>query len=291
MPFSCTICNKDYKSYQSLYNHNHRYHSDNNAQYKCMYCKKKYSRNDTLVSHQKNCKLKDKPNPTTDDIFEGILTGKYNRKEAANLIQNCNNKQLNTGFMNNGEINDSFNTNNTNNTNNTSNINVNISMLGEENFLENLSESEQKNILNQKGNSLKYMIEKAHFNKKYPQFHNFGIIDLKNPYALIYDDDKKDYKMIRTDELLDSLIEHRINDIAEMMERHKTEVSETTSDRIPKFINKMVSEYEKPNSKYIKEQKRDIVLIGYNNKTFVKERQNEIKKRKLRRKELKELCQ
>ena len=32
MEFKCKICNKNYKSYQSLWIHNHKYHYDNNPQ-------------------------------------------------------------------------------------------------------------------------------------------------------------------------------------------------------------------------------------------------------------------
>ena len=63
--FKCNICNKDYKSYQSLWNHNKIKHhelclkiSNKECKFKCDLCNKKFTRNDNLKYHKNNtCKI------------------------------------------------------------------------------------------------------------------------------------------------------------------------------------------------------------------------------------------
>lgn len=76
---SCTICNKKYSSYKSLWNHNKKYHnpqihnSPETAQnciilaqnstiiaHKCRFCNKIFSRNYSIIRHEKTCKHKEK---------------------------------------------------------------------------------------------------------------------------------------------------------------------------------------------------------------------------------------
>lgn len=63
--FKCNICNKEYKSYQTLWNHNKIKHSDlclkisnKECKFKCDLCNKKFTRNDNLKYHKNNtCKI------------------------------------------------------------------------------------------------------------------------------------------------------------------------------------------------------------------------------------------
>jgi DNA-directed RNA polymerase subunit RPC12/RpoP len=69
MEFKCIICNKNYKSYQSLWNHNHIYHNNNKQnikidenngktlKYKCVNCPKSFETINELDIHIKTvCK-------------------------------------------------------------------------------------------------------------------------------------------------------------------------------------------------------------------------------------------
>ena len=66
MLYNCEICNKDYKSYQSLWNHNKIKHSDlclkisnKECKFSCDTCNKKFRRNANLKYHKNNtCKIK-----------------------------------------------------------------------------------------------------------------------------------------------------------------------------------------------------------------------------------------
>ena len=87
-PYRCDICNKNYKSLNSLGNHNRKFHPEKcrkysektrkysiytqnnsllpqknsnfneNSKLQCRYCSKIYSRSDNLKRHMKNCKEK-----------------------------------------------------------------------------------------------------------------------------------------------------------------------------------------------------------------------------------------
>jgi len=54
MEHICNVCNKVYSSYNSLWNHNKRFHTQNTT-ILCIYCNKCFSRNDNLKRHQLKC--------------------------------------------------------------------------------------------------------------------------------------------------------------------------------------------------------------------------------------------
>ena len=62
MDFFCSICNKHFKSYQSIWNHNKKFHTENNIynkdkQFFCDKCNKKFTRKHNLTLHLHNtCK-------------------------------------------------------------------------------------------------------------------------------------------------------------------------------------------------------------------------------------------
>ena len=68
--YICNICNKHYKTYQSLWNHNKKFHSnkynnyiDNKKRdYKCSICNKKFTRKDSMKYHMKTFCFKNKNN-------------------------------------------------------------------------------------------------------------------------------------------------------------------------------------------------------------------------------------
>lgn len=62
--FECKKCMKEYKSYQSLWNHNNRYHYVNKLLKKeimCQHCTKVFNHKSSLYRHNLKCKLIEKP--------------------------------------------------------------------------------------------------------------------------------------------------------------------------------------------------------------------------------------
>jgi len=207
--FHCNICKKIYKSYKSLWNHNNIFHKQNLTQNthctpkvtqtstknNCKYCNKLFSRSDSKLRHERMCP--DKKNKEAENNKIELLETKI--KELENKIDNKNNKIINT------------NSNNTTNNNNGVINNIKISF-GEED-IDEISSKEKKAILNSGFSSLVKLIEMVHLNKKYPQYQNIKINNLKDKYAKVYDEDKKIFTTISKSESINSLISYRTLDL------------------------------------------------------------------------------
>jgi len=133
-----------------------------------------------------------------------------------------------------------------------------------------LTEKEQIKILNKRYGCLEHIIRHVHFNDKYPQFQNMLINDLKSNKALIFDANKNDFIVIKKDDLLDNLIESRINDIEDFYANHSNTLKSTTKNIIEKYVTKLTVEYDKPKSIYLKQKKDDIQMLMYNEKETIK---------------------
>ena len=152
MLYNCEICNKDYKSYQSLWNHNKIKHSDlclkisnKECNFSCELCNKKFTRNDNLKYHKNNtCKIK---NNETNKI--NILEDKIEQLE--NKINNISNNNNN---VNNGTV------------------NIYINKTGTENVLE-LNDSEKNEIFNKELSGIVSFIKFINFNERLPNNHSF----------------------------------------------------------------------------------------------------------------------
>jgi hypothetical protein len=137
MNYLCNICNKEYKSYGSLWNHNKLKHDSIQItqtiyKYKCDVCNKKFTRKSNLDYHCINSCKKQKIIINNNDTL--ILQHKINEMEKK--IESLENKNniINNGTINNGTVN---------------NINyiVYINKTGSENVLE-LNETEKNEIFN-----------------------------------------------------------------------------------------------------------------------------------------------
>ncbi len=190
MEYKCNICDKKYKSYQSLWNHNHKFHSTNitiqspnshhldtikspeSHQYiveknclKCTYCSKAFSFKQGKYRHEKNCKVK-KQKELEDSIYKNELEKLkkdfelFKKQKSTKIINNYN------APVNNGSI----NSNNKNN--NSNNKTLNLCEPGKEN-INLLTDTEKQFILSQGMNSIVSLVEQLNFNERIPQHHNF----------------------------------------------------------------------------------------------------------------------
>jgi superfamily II DNA/RNA helicase len=166
--FSCEICNKLYKSYQTLWNHNKIKHNDliinikqnKECKFSCNLCNKKFTRNDNLKYHKNNtCKLK------TNHII-------------INNIEQPNNNITNNNITNNNTLNNISNSNVNNGT-----INIYINKTGTENVLE-LNECEKNKIFDKELCSIFLFIKFINFNERLPNNHSFCSKSLEGKYVL-----------------------------------------------------------------------------------------------------------
>ena len=289
---TCKICNKNYKSIQSLCNHNRRFHQNitlnstqtalNSTQTApnstqkvnkpnnkiCPYCNITFTRLYSKNRHMKICKVKNEKEKSIilkmkkekikykDEIkrLKERLRDKMNRncKIHYKTLQKINN-QLNNNITKNNCV------ETINNIHNKNIINFNLVGFGKEELSDVLSNKEQLKILKKKFNSLPYMIDYVHFNKDYPQYMNFIITSIKNNIAYKYDDEKKQFIAGNKEELLNELIDNRMFDIDTFYNTHIDKLN----DKCKEVINRFLDKYN--NDKLDDSLKNDINLVVYNN--------------------------
>ena len=283
-PYKCNICNKNYKSKNSLGNHNRKFHPEkpqkntvspqkstsspqNNTKLHnieklvCVYCSKKFSRIDSLNRHYKTCKKKvniEMENLELKKQNEELkLTFEKEINELKNQIKDLMNKNCKIHYKTLQKINNQQNIQNQNNIQN----NINIIGFNKENLIELFTEKEKLKILGKKFNSLNYLIEYTHFNNNYPQLKNIKITNLKDNVAYKYDNCKNKFIATTKDELINDLVISRMADIDEF----QTEVFDKLSDKEQSIIKKMLDDFYNDEEKYSDMKKDEIKFIIYNN--------------------------
>jgi len=268
MEFKCIQCNKIYKSYQSLWNHNNKFHntfnniksdkvqlesdqsqkiSDLQKKYNCRKCNKLYFNKQSRWSHEKKCegnKLKEQEIILKIKQEESkILKMKLqlqNSKSVSN--NNVTIKKLNKMLdERNNLIKNSFNTTNIQNNNQQYIVN-NFQLIGfgKEDVIDKLTNQEKKMIMNAKYSSFDKLIEIVHCGK-YNQFKNIIITNLKDNYMYKYDDKEGRFVLSTKTDILNSLINYRLDDLEiiynDLLQKNK--LDNKTKDCIEKFINKI----------------------------------------------------
>jgi hypothetical protein len=304
----CTICKKEYKNNKSLWSHRKKYHQ--NA---CNFCDREFDKLCGLTTHLKTCQLnKDNIPPcesktyeqfngvSNSDIYkiiEQINNGRnndkrderhnerrderrderHNERNNKKLVQKVQQIQYNNSQL----ISNNNSNNNSNNIDNSIKVDnsIKIVSIGNENLSDVLNSQEQIRILNKRCQVLEEIIKYVHFNDKYPQFHNVIINDLKSGNALQFNEEHDDYIVVRKSEMLNAIIENRIDDISEFLVNNKQKLGKTTQKSITKFIDRVIDESDNPDSKYIKDKKKEIELLMYNNKNTIKKTQLKLKQK------------
>ncbi len=255
----------------------------------CEYCNKKFTRIDNMHVHQSNsCKKKEliiKENEELKlklsnidsqvDELKRILLVKMNKeckahprtiekinRALANKYKNNNNTiATNSHNNNNNTISNTNNSNNNNNNNNGVINNYNIIALGNEKLEKVLTKKQQIGILKQNYNCLTELVKLVHFNDEFPQFKSILITSVMNNIGYIYDDKEKQFIATTKDELLETLITHRISDIVGFHETHFDKLTVSQQNTIQRFIDKM-----EDNKDFSDSRKKEIKLIIYNNR-------------------------
>jgi uncharacterized C2H2 Zn-finger protein len=199
--YKCKICKKEYKSYQSLWNHTKIIHTEitqsvtiihnspPNNTHKCIRCNKLFSRSDSVKRHQNKCKI---------DV---IIELKEEINELKNQINKISNKTSNKIINENKTITDNTQINN-GTINNNNNINIKVS-LGYEN-INDLTKQDHLKILNSGYMSLIKLIELLNLNPDLPQYNNILVTNLVDKFNSITLDDEELIKYYK--DLYDEII-------------------------------------------------------------------------------------
>jgi hypothetical protein len=298
MEHICIKCNKNYSSYQSLWIHNKKYHklppvqlTTDSALYPpetaetynipptihCSYCKITFTRKDSLKKHYNICKvklsndnkiqkenelLKEQLKETEEVVLNMEKQFKEQMENMKKHFTELINKQCKIHPKTLTKINKQLNTQ-INNDNKVINNNI-IIQLGREKIYEVFSKKEKIDVLNHGYMCLENLIEKAHFNSKYPQFKNILITNLQNNIAYKYNSTTNNFDVVTKKELLEDIISERMYDIEDFFNNHKDDISSKMQTVIEAFIKKM------DNESYEENKKQNIKIILYNNREKVK---------------------
>ena len=264
MEYKCNSCNKDYKSYQSLWNHNKKFHIkcsmesseislikyDNSLKkYECRKCNKIYFNKQSRWSHEKICKI---DNNEIDKLKEIKKLELQLAKEESKILQlklklqnstkvdNITLKKLNKLLLERNNLIKNSTINSHNKIQNNITNNFQLVGFGKEEVVELLTNKDKKLIMNSKYCSLEKLIEIVHCGT-YNQFKNIVITNMKDNFMYKYDDSKGQFILSTKNDVLNSLINYRLEDLEVIYNDllGKNKLDDVTKNCIETFINKI----------------------------------------------------
>ena len=265
--FICKICNKEYSSYKSLWNHNTKFHNVkipqcqynvntksipckynvNNAIISCEYCKKIFTTRQAKSLHiKKYCK-----NIIDKDIKLEEIKLQLAKEESKILqlklklqnstkVDNITLKKLNKLLLERNNLIKNSTINSHNKIQNNITNNFQLVGFGKEEVVELLTNKDKKLIMNSKYCSLEKLIEIVHCGT-YNQFKNIVITNMKDNFMYKYDDSKGQFILSTKNDVLNSLINYRLEDLEVIYNDllGKNKLDDVTKNCIETFINKI----------------------------------------------------
>lgn len=302
MDYNCKICNKLYKSYQSLWNHNKKFHKDGShgvvigshqsshlndiicdkslSTITCKFCNKTFQNRSNRWRHEQKCKKTD--NITIDTNLKILKeTTKQKqlelelkkeeiklRKEEAKILKlKLKQQKKENEIPTISKINNIFIININSDTNqNNSGIHDHKTPIELQKVL---SPSRMKYIAKQGYGSLESYIEFLHCGK-INQFKNIIVTNLKNDIIYVFDSKTCQYIADVKRKVIKSLIENRMSDIENILGLISNEIDDKTKRIIKNFIKEMQDNKKFINDGIAYENYCDymtdrIILLLYNN--------------------------
>ncbi len=284
MDYKCNICDKSYKSYQTLWTHKKKFHvipstdslivNQNNEiknievpnteiqsieetnKYECNICGKKYKFCQGRWKHQQKCKLVDPKNVSELKIEIDELKKEVSKLKSTGgkIIKNYNNGT----FINGNVVTGTTNTNK-----------LIINKAGTENILE-LNDLEVTDIFNKEIEGVIKLIELLNFNERLPANHSFCTTALDSPYLSTYNSETntidKDRKKYFFDDIFSKAIERQeilYKNNKNNFESKKRKQIEENIEYLKKIRNSGF------NNKIMKEFMKKLNLLTYNKRILV----------------------
>lgn len=296
----CVICDKNYSSRQSLYNHRKRKHLTEKvsltqkptifphfstllppksqhlqSRLTCTHCNKVFSRIDSLTRHQKTSK-KCKSNLQKEGYISKeehhiILNEELNKIKQELTDQFM--KMLSDTHLHTQNIGNQLNDNATQN-------NITIVSLGKEDVLGTLTQQEKLNILNERYKSVLELVKLMHCSGKYPQFNNSIISNLKSEFALTYNEKDEKFVTTKKSELVSNIVSHRTANVEEMLDENKEKVSKQTNRKVKELIEILEKDdiqLSEGDTDFIKDYNTKIMTNIYDNRDTLKKKMKELK--------------
>ena len=271
MSFKCTICKKDYKSYQSLWNHNKKFHDNINNQtndynnqsndytnnetkklYSCSKCKKEYTHFQNRWRHEKTCNKVNTETLINNGLAAIQQTCNILTKKITNLEKKSTKKYINNGTIVNGQN------------------KMIINKTGTENVLE-LNDKEVTDIFNKEIEGVIKLIEFVNFNERLPSNHSFCSTALDSPYLSTYNIETNTIDKDRKKYFFDDLFSRAVERQEILYKNNKTKFTSEKRKQIEDNIEnlKKIRNYDF-NNKIVKEIMKKLNLLSYNKRNIIR---------------------
>jgi len=269
--YTCIICNKNYSSANSLWNHNKKFHTNNiplvlNSSinilntsnhiktYNCRCCNKIFNNVKTRWAHEQKCKKNKIQENNKIEILENKI------------------KELENKMNNNKSITQNNSNNTTNNNNNGTINNITINQFGNEN-IHALSVKEIKQLI-KNDNYLIDIIKLLNFNEKYPENHNFCNTSLEGKYISIFNSDTNKIEKINKNDFYDKVLSNsftKMDNLSIVLELNE-DVREQIKDKYIDYLDSKLTHIKNVFYKdkiYKKSYKTNINELSYNKNKVV----------------------
>lgn len=257
----CNKCNKNFANNYNLKRHQNICNSggsktNKQIKIKCKYCGKYFAREDSLTNHinKKRCKSYNK--------IQNEIKAKKNKQ----IINNTNSKRANINNIIKSP-----------NSNNIYKITCPIIISFGKDGVDSIKFSEIPSIFGSEKNLIETLISYVNLDPKKPQHHNVLYSDTKSTYGEIYENKKWIRKKI--DEILEILIESKIDDLNLILNDMKDFLNKKTRNKIKETIENF--DCSKPGAR--KKLRSYLKPILYNHKDMI------IKTRKLTKEQEEEI--
>ena len=259
--YNCEICGAKFKMLSSFTQHTMSDFACEKVlhkKYECNKCNKKFTNNKNMKIHMKTkCNIL---------IINELEEVKNKLKEIEKIKEELNKVKMQTQRKPGRPKKITNNTTNNMNSNNTTNItnqtiNNNKFMIvnfGKED-IDRLTLHDKREILNSSYSAILKCAMKINFNPEIPEQNNIFITNPKSDYAYKYDNGK--FVAIKTNDLLDELIHHRMNDVRELVDQNDTlKIGNNKIERVNDLLNNI--DEEKLDN--INNLKKDLKLTLFN---------------------------
>jgi hypothetical protein len=276
--YKCEICNAEFKRRAHL-----DYHTSHNAckdeVFKCPHCAKGYTTKASMIRHShETCKKRKEDTNKKEEILDVLVKEKEKTDEQLKMLLDANAKIMEEMALLRGENQSikkqvtqleektNFNQNNINQTNNNNGLinnglinNVILVSYGKE----DMKKIDSKDILDAiRGFDTPIKLTKSvHFNPKYPEYHNVFISNIKNRYAMMYDNDK--WKLILKDELINKIYEYNKTYIEDNFDEFIKSLTVSRKNALRRWLD---LDEDEQKAKDIKEQ---LKLLLYNSRDII----------------------
>lgn len=283
MDYHCTACNKKYKSYQSLWNHNHKYHNTQNPQTSsslpqtssskltnssdklsdkhikkltCDFCEKIFSRIDNLKRHKLKCdkNKSDKLDQIKEELREEL------KKEFQVEINKL--KKPTTNIKVHGNI------IGTNTDNGPKQV---IYKTGTED-MNQITYDEVSTIFDNEISSVIKLIDLVNFSETKPQNHSFCSTALESPYLSFYNTDTNSINKERKRYFFEEVVCKSIQNHEILYSKFKNKFNSVKRKKIEDNIANLKKMKENSfSSKIMDELIRNLNLLSYNKRNLIQE--------------------